>query len=210
VEAAFEDAGSPLTTFLRSPPLWLNQVHGNNVVDFDDVNLADARTTVFDADAAVTTQPFVTLAILTADCLPVVFAAPGVIGAAHAGWRGLNGGVLENTVGRMNVMPDRISAWLGPAISQAAFEVGHDVRDAFLASAAEFDLNEGDVAACFAPDGDKFRADLYALARLRLRRLGVTRISGGDCCTYTDSARFYSYRRDKTTGRMGTFVAINN
>lgn len=184
---------------LPMQPLWLRQVHGVRVVDADAVALDEPA----EADAVVSRQPGRVLAILTADCLPIVFAADdeSVIGAAHAGWRGLADGVLAATVAAMRHDPARISAWIGPGIRQAAFEVGRDVRDAFL---------QPDPLALAAfkpsPRRDHFFCDLAMLARLRLTKLGLTRITDCGLCTYSDASRFYSHRRDQRTGRMATLV----
>ena len=188
--------------FLPSSPVWLEQVHGRDVVVIEQRTLDAARATPPVADAVVTRLPGVPLCIRVADCLPVLFADDdgAVVGAAHAGWRGLAAGVLEATVAAMDVPADAIVAWLGPGIGPRAFEVGDDVRDAFVARA------QG-AAAHFVPRGEgKWLADLPALARLRLAAAGVARVGGGDLCTYTDAARFHSYRRDRTAARLGAFV----
>jgi len=185
---------------LPSPPRWLRQVHGTTVVRFD--HTVDAVEP--EADAAVTTAPGVVLAILTADCLPVVLAADdgSEIGAAHAGWRGLAAGVLEATVAAMRTSPDRIVAWLGPAAGPQAYEIGAEVFDAFVA-------NDAAAASAFvATRPGHWRVDLYALARRRLAAAAVTRVHGGGLCTITDAARFFSHRRDQRTGRMATLAWI--
>ncbi|MEW6764182.1 MAG: peptidoglycan editing factor PgeF [Pseudomonadota bacterium] len=154
------------------------------------------------ADAAYTDRPGVVLAVLTADCLPVLFASRDgrEIGVAHAGWRGLEAGVLEATLGRFTAPPAEIIAWLGPAIGPAAFEVGDEVRAAFVARHAE-------AAEAFAPTRTgHWLADLYRLARQRLAARGVGEVYGGPRCTFSDAARFYSYRRDGVTGRMATLI----
>lgn len=183
---------------LPSPPRWLHQVHGTGVVRFS----RDATQDEPDGDAAVTAEPGVVLAILTADCLPVVFASDDgrVIGAAHAGWRGLAGGVLERTVEAMQVDPGRLLAWLGPAAGPQAYEIGAEVRDAFVGGDARA------APAFVATRPDHWRVDLYALARLRLADAGVLRVRGGGLCTITDAQRFYSHRRDAQTGRMATLI----
>ena len=183
---------------LPSAPRWLRQVHGTGVVRFG----ADARDDEPEADAAVTDTPGVVLAILTADCLPVVFAADdgSELGAAHAGWRGLAAGVLEATVAALRTPPSRLLAWLGPAAGPQAYEVGAEVYDAFVARDA------GAAEAFAATRPGHWRVDLYALARRRLAAAGVTRVSGGGLCTITDAARFFSHRRDRRTGRMATLV----
>lgn len=179
---------------------WLEQVHGVQVLDAE---AACAAATPPQADASVATTPQVACAVMTADCLPVLLceAHGRVVAAAHAGWRGLAAGVLEATVARMGVPPATVMAWLGPAIGAQAFEVGEDVRSAFLA--VDADCGAAFVAAD-APG--KWWADLYALARRRLARAGVTRVYGGGLCTVKDVARFFSWRRDG--GRCGRMVSV--
>lgn len=184
---------------LPGAPVWLNQVHGAHVVD------AAAVDGVPDADASFTTRPGVVCAIMTADCLPVLFAdrAGAVVAAAHAGWRGLAQGVLPNTVARMrDAGAGDIQAWLGPAIGPQAFEVGTEVRAAFA------DVDPAAAAAFVAQPDGKYLADIYRLARLALAGCGVQQVSGGGFCTVGDAARFYSYRRDRVTGRMASLVWI--
>lgn len=181
---------------LPGEPVWMRQVHGANVVQADEV------AGLPDADAAYTRRPGVVCSVMIADCLPVLLCdeQASVIGAAHAGWRGLSSGVVENTIAAMDVPAGQLMAFLGPAIGPQAFEVGADVRDAFVA----FD-SAADTA--FRPKSTgKWFADLFLLARQRLMRAGVTRIYGGGLCTFNDPARFYSYRRDKTTGRMAALI----
>lgn len=184
---------------LPDDPMWLRQVHGTHVVDAD----ALAVGAVPEADAAITRSPGRVLAILTADCLPVVFAADdgSVLGAAHAGWRGLAAGVLEATVAAMQHDAKRIAAWIGPGIRQPAFEVGAEVRDTFLA-------RDKLAFAAFKPSPrtGHFLCDLAMLARLRLMQLGLTRIADCGLCTFAAPQQFYSYRRDQRSGRMGTMV----
>lgn len=184
--------------FLPTSPVWLEQVHGADVVSIGAVPPASLPR----ADAAVTRATHVVLAVRVADCMPVLFAARdgSVIAVAHAGWRGLAAGILENTVDAMGSNPAGIVAWLGPAIGPAAFEVGGDVRAAFLhddpaARSAFVDAAPG-----------KWLADLEALARMRLARAGVQSIDGGGMCTMSDASRFFSFRRDGPTGRMAAFV----
>lgn len=154
------------------------------------------------ADASVTSTPGVVLAILTADCLPVVFAnnAGTQIGAAHAGWRGLANGVLENTVAAMTAPTNELVAWLGPAAGPQAYEIGEEVYDAFLSRDARA------ASAFVGTRPGHWRVDLYQLARQRLAALGVTHVYGGDLCTMSDPQRFYSHRRDARTGRMATVI----
>ncbi|HEU4663587.1 MAG TPA: peptidoglycan editing factor PgeF [Dokdonella sp.] len=180
---------------LPAEPRWLRQVHGTHVID------VDAGECERDADAAVTRRPGVVLAILTADCLPVLFcrADGGAIAAAHAGWRGLAAGVLEAALARLGA--GRVHAWIGPAIGARSYEVGADVRDAFVATDDAAD-------ACFAPTRPgHWSCDLAALARRRLARAGVDSVHGGGFDTFTD-ARFYSYRRARDTGRFASLVWI--
>ena len=185
---------------LPNEPLWLEQVHGTQVYIASNTSTPAQAPR---ADAAYTDQPGVVLAMMTADCLPVLFAARDgqEIAAAHAGWRGLAAGVLENTLGHFRAPPGDISAWLGPAISQAAFEVGDEVRTAFM-------QHDPAAEAAFMPSlrAGHWQADLYALARLRLRAAGLTHIYGGDLCSYQDPSRFYSYRRATPTGRMASLI----
>lgn len=190
---------------LPSSPWWLQQVHGTHVLDVGEA--LSAPMPIDDepkADAAVTAVPGVVLAVLTADCLPVLFAADdgSSIGAAHAGWRGLAAGVLEATVAAMDGAPERILAWLGPAAGPASYEVGEAVRAAFV------DGDAGAADAFVATRPGHWRMDLYALACRRLAACGVTRTFGGDCCTISD-ARFYSYRREGRTGRMTSLIWLH-
>lgn len=179
---------------------WLSQVHGTRCVDAAEVVDGDR---IVEADASFTTEPGVACVVMTADCLPVVlFDRRGsVVAAAHAGWRGLVDGVLESTVDAMGCDPSQLVAWMGPAIGPEKFEVGPEVREQFL------DADPG-AERCFAPSpfnpDDRLVADLYELARRRLRRRGVPAIAGGGACTFSDDARFFSYRRDGKTGRMAT------
>jgi polyphenol oxidase len=156
-----------------------------------------------DADGAVSRKPGAVCVVMTADCLPVLLCdrAGTVVGAAHAGWRGLQGGVIEATSRAMGVPAGDLMAWLGPAIGPEAFEVGDEVRAAFVA-------DDSAAAAAFRPAGPagKWLADLYLLARQRLAALGVAGVYGGDACTFTEAARFFSYRRDGRTGRMASLV----
>jgi YfiH family protein len=186
---------------LPSEPAWLEQVHGTHVMDLD------SQVPSGPADAAVTRQPGRVCAILTADCLPVLLAndAGDRVGAAHAGWRGLAAGVIEAAVNALGGPPVELLAWLGPAIGPRHFEVGAEVREEFLRRAGAGDPAADDAA--FVPNArGRYTADLYALARRRLLRLGVERICGGGECTYTDDARYYSYRRDGRTGRQATLI----
>jgi YfiH family protein len=205
IESAFVQCGYGLHHFFPAPPLWLQQVHGVDVASVNGDTDA-ARQTPPVADAAVTHTPNTVLAILTADCLPVVIAAEDrpALAVVHAGWRSLSGGVLENAFRSMECPAASLTAWLGPAIGPTAFEVGGDVYVAFNAAL------DHEAVSCFIPTGvsGKWHADLYALARLRLRRLGVSKISGGTWCTYNDAERFFSYRRQRDEERMATFAWI--
>lgn len=186
---------------LPSRPRWLRQVHGAGVVRFDDPARPEDEP---DADASVTSTRGTVLAILTADCLPVAFAAAdgGEIGAAHAGWRGLADGVLEATVAAMRTAPSQVRAWLGPAAGPLHYEIGADVREAFVARDAAAE------SAFAATRPGHWRVDLYALARQRLVGAGLAaaNIHGGGLCTIAEPARFYSHRRDRRTGRMATLI----
>jgi hypothetical protein len=185
---------------LPGEPCWLRQVHGIAVADLD----ALAPGEVPQADAAAVSRPGVVAAVLTADCLPVVLArGDGTrVAVAHAGWRGLSAGVLEASVQALGGDPGRVLAWLGPAIGPGAFEVGAEVREAFL------DADAGAEGA-FAPLGaGKYLADLYALARRRLARAGVGQVHGGGRCTRSELEAFFSYRRVRASGRQGTFAWI--
>ncbi len=185
---------------LPANPQWLRQVHGTSVVE------AGATEQSPEADAVFARLSGAVCAVLTADCLPVLLCDEGgsVVAAAHAGWRGLCAGVIEQTLRAMDRSPAALLAYLGPAIGPAAYEVGAEVRQAFLAADPEA---EG----AFAPGKPgKFYADLYALARQRLARSGVQRIYGGAYCTFTERERFYSYRRDGATGRMASLIWMEN
>jgi YfiH family protein len=198
-----------LEAMLPGRPAWISQVHGIGVVDAASVRPGEP---VQVGDASIATDPGVVAAILTADCLPVLFADLDgkVVGAAHAGWRGLAGGVLEATVASMRAAgAGEITAWMGPAIGPGRFEVGADVLESFVAA-----LPDCDVRPAFAPlpgrgaptEPDKYLADMFALARLMLARDGVTRVWGGQHCTFTERTRFYSYRRDGVTGRQASLI----
>jgi YfiH family protein len=185
-----------LRAALPQEPRWLRQVHGAAVAD------ADGLTGAPEADAAVARRPGTVCAVLVADCIPVLLAdlRGTTVAVAHAGWRGLAAGVIENTIGRMGAPGHELLAYLGPGIGPRAFEVGTDVRDAFLAGDREAER-------AFAPCAPgKWLADLFLLARQRLRRAGVTRVHGGGLCTHSDPRRFFSYRRDRVTGRMAAVI----
>jgi YfiH family protein len=200
---AIEANRARLRTVLPREPRWLKQVHGARVVDGDTNGNASVDRP--EADACVARERGNVCAVLVADCLPVLFTdrAGTLVGAAHAGWRGLAGGVLENTVEALaasGARPEDVLAYLGPAIGPAAFEVGDDVYTAYTQS-------DPQSSAAFVPHGNgKWLADLFALARRALARSGVTAVYGGGLCTHSNPARFYSYRREKNTGRMGAFI----
>ena len=184
-----------LRATLPAEPVWLEQVHG--VAAVDAANGGNTK-----ADASYARQPGVVCAVLTADCLPVLFCDEGgqVVAAAHAGWRGLLAGVLEQTIAAMALPGSELLAFLGPAIGPRAFEVGDEVRAAYLAA-------DPRAASAFqAAAVGKWYADLYALARQRLALQGVRRVFGGDWCTLSDARQFFSYRRDGRTGRMASMI----
>lgn len=181
---------------LPQMPVWLEQVHGTRVVRLDGRTPTDLQ-----ADAVYSNVPGQVCAVMTADCLPVLFCsqAGDEVAAAHAGWRGLCNGVLEQTLAAFAAQPGSISAWLGPAIGPQQFEVGPEVRAAFIAV-------DTAAAAAFTPQGDKFLADIYLLARQRLQRAGIHTIYGGDRCTVSEISHFFSYRRDGITGRLASLI----
>lgn len=197
--AAVESNHARLRALLPSEPKWLKQVHGARVI------AADATHERLEADAAVARLPGTVCALLVADCLPILLTdrKGSVVGAAHAGWRGLAGGVIDNTIAMMieaGAVARELLAYIGPGIGPQAFEVGSDVYDAYT----RVDAN---AASAFISRGSgKWLADLPALARRALERCGVTAIHGGALCTYSDPARFYSYRRDRVTGRMAALI----
>lgn len=186
------------TVTLPGKPCYLNQVHGSDVVTAGHFDVAP------EADASVRgSAPFFCV-VRTADCLPLLMCSRDgdSFGAAHAGWRGLAGGVIENTVSKLDVEPSNLLVWLGPAISQASFEVGDEVREAFLS-------HDTAAGSCFEPNArGRWQADLYELARQRLHAVGVTEVSGGDFCTYLENDRFFSYRRDPDCGRHVSFIGL--
>jgi YfiH family protein len=185
---------------LPGDPAYLAQVHGAEVVDLDRPREHGRPR----ADAAVTGRPGEVAVVLTADCMPVFLAdrAGRRVAVAHAGWRGLSAGVVENALASLRSDPGDVLAWLGPAIGPAAFEVGGEVKEAFARADA------GDAEAFRPHTPGKFMADLYALARRRLARAGVREVHGGGFCTNDDTARFFSYRRAQRSGRMGAFIWI--
>jgi YfiH family protein len=179
-------------------PQWLNQVHGTTVMQATE----QTHSTVPDADASTTQTSGLPCVVMTADCLPVLFCDEQgqQVAAAHAGWRGLEAGILEATVATF-AKPQKILAWLGPAIGPSAFEVGTEVREAFLRHDAQAEH-------AFHPSHrvGHYLADIYALAKLRLKAAGVDAIYGGNFCTYTQQELFFSYRREGKTGRMAAFI----
>ena len=185
-----------LQQHLPSEPRWLNQVHGNKAVAWEDCQAGRPE-----ADAVFSTQAGQACAVLTADCLPVLFCnkAGTKVAAAHAGWRGLAAGVLEATVSAMDCDPNELMAWMGPAIGPGAFEVGQDVYDAFVSSNPEN-------ASAFKPLHEKWLADIYLLARLSLARSNIKIVAGGEFCSHADHSRFFSFRRDGQTGRMASVI----
>jgi len=178
---------------LPAVPQWLRQVHGSRVVAHPS-----GPSLELEGDGLVTGSAGQVCAVLTADCLPVFFCNDlgSRIAVAHAGWRGLARDVLKATVMAMEEETEHIVAWLGPAIGPMAYEVGEDVRQAFGSETAD----------CFSRRGDRWLLDLYAIARLKLGRLGIKRIHGGGFCTFSDEERFFSYRRDRVTGRMASLI----
>ena len=198
--ASVEENRRRLGAALRLPgtPEWLTQVHGTHVWDQDQA----PRAAPENADAVVVRRPGTVAVIQVADCLPVLFAAAdgSAVAAAHAGWRGLAAGVLEATFSKLAVPPAEVMAWLGPAIGPEHFEVGAEVRTAFMAG------DPGAAAAFAANARGRWQCDLVRLARRRLLALGVREIYGGRWCTFADRARFFSYRREGRCGRMGAFI----
>ncbi|WP_392432125.1 purine nucleoside phosphorylase YfiH [Yersinia sp. HM-2024] len=189
-QSLVEQAGLP------QMPVWLEQVHGTRVLHLDGKTVSDVQ-----ADAVYSRVSGQVCAVMTADCLPVLFcsSAGDEVAAAHAGWRGLCAGVLEQTLAQFNADPSSIIAWLGPAIGPQQFEVGEEVKQAFIQIDAQF-------SAAFTPSGSKYLADIYLLARLRLQAAGIHAIYGGDRCTVTEKQHFFSYRRDGITGRMASLI----
>jgi YfiH family protein len=195
-----------LSLDLPHQPLWLHQVHGTEVLRLPIRDSHQQSTEqALQADAVWTSVPYQVCAVLTADCLPVLLCdqAGTRVAAAHAGWKGLLHGVLERTVEALSCPPDQLLAWMGPAIAQPAFEVGPEVREAFL-------LQDAEAEQAFIPGrADRWHADIYALARIRLAKLGLNRVFGQPICTYSDPQRFYSFRRDGITGRMASLIWLD-
>ena len=189
-----------LKQFLPAEPKWLNQVHGTRVVD--------AQTIIHpvEADASVSTSVGCVSVVMVADCLPILIAerTGSIVAAAHAGWRGLAAGVIENTVRALDTPPRNLLAYLGPAIGPSAFEVGNEVRDAFVA------VDQAAQIAFQPHKPGKWLADLFLLARQRLAKLGLQNVYGGGRCTYSDPRRFFSHRRDSVSGRMAALIWIED
>ncbi len=200
-----------LRSCLPADPVWLRQEHGTRVFCHPATGIAAPASASASAaaeivaDAQLATRPGQVCTVLSADCLPVLLCnREGTrVAAAHAGWRGLLDGVLEQTVQSLGCRPDTLLAWLGPAIGPEVFVVGDEVRAAFVSGSEEASM-------AFAPHGARWLCDLYALARQRLQRAGVGEISGGGYCTYREPERFFSYRRDKVTGRMATLIWLES
>jgi len=189
-----------LAQLLQCQPAFLHQVHGTHIVTANPDNCPQG-------DGSWTQSPKIACTVLTADCLPILFCdkAASRVAAAHAGWRGLAGGILEQTVQTLAVPAKELLAWLGPCIGPKAFEVGEEVRAAFI-------QHQPEAKAAFVPtqQNGKYLADLYQLARLRLAACGVINLYGGGFCTFSDKARFYSYRRENPTGRMASLIWLDD
>ena len=187
-----------LSRYLPSEPVWLNQVHGVEVVD------AAQCECIPDADASFSHQNQVVCVTMTADCLPILLCdrKGTVVAAVHAGWRSLCDGVIEAAVKKMQAPPADLMAWLGPAIGPDAFEVGAEVRAAFIAKDAQSEL-------AFTPRSDKWMGNLYLIAKQRLANLGVNAVYGGEECTYSQPEKYFSFRRDAVTGRMATLIWLD-
>lgn len=186
-------------------PVWLNQTHSTNVIDISDMsNNISNDEAIANTDASYTNQANRVSVVLTADCLPILFCttAGDEVAAAHAGWRGLCNGVIENTVSQFKCPHSKIIAWLGPAIGPEKFEVGYEVKQQFM-------VNDSNASLAFTSvdtKNQKYLANLYLLAKQRLTRLGINQIYGGEYCTYTQDDLFYSYRRNQCTGRMASMI----
>ncbi|WP_066961811.1 peptidoglycan editing factor PgeF [Microbulbifer sp. Q7] len=189
---------------LPNAPQWLEQIHSDKVVQ------AHSDGKIRTADASFTAETGIVCAVLTADCLPLLLCnrEGSEVAAIHAGWRGLTGGVIRETIAAMSSAPEDLLVWLGPAIGPEAFECGVDVLEAAFESSIS-ESHAAAIARCFVPHTQKplhFLADIYALGRAELAELGVTQVSGGDRCTVTEEADFFSYRRDGDTGRMASLI----
>ena len=184
-----------LSQYLPSEPVWLNQVHGIKVID------ATKATCAQDADASFSQNKNVVCVTMTADCLPVLLCNKQgtAVAAIHAGWRSLCDGVIEATIKSLGQASEDLMAWLGPAIGPKAFEVGSEVRAAFVAQDVQAEQ-------AFSPVGDKWLGDLYLIARQRLNKQGVTQVYGGGECTFSNPSQYFSFRRDGVTGRMANMI----
>lgn len=210
--AAVRENRRRVAAALQGTPVFLHQVHGTEVLRLEP-GMGGIETHGRPADAAISTEPGIACAVSAADCMPVLFAAPRGVGAAHAGWRGLSGGVLERTLQALceasGCEPAEVQVWMGPCIGPEAFEVGEEVLRAFGAKPA----GEGASMPHFryrpnAAGQPRWRADLVALARERLRAAGASRLSGGAWCTYSEPSRFFSYRREPLAGRMVAAICL--
>ena len=191
-----EQNRSLLNDLLPAPAQWMRQVHGTTVLRHRGFPGDE-----MEGDAMVALKPGRVCAVLTADCLPVLFCSESGdrVAVAHAGWRGLASGVLQQTIDALDQSPDSLMAWMGPAIGPGAYEVGEEVTEAFA----------GEFPAGFKRSGDRYLMDIYALARMKLEAAGLNAVYGGGFCTLTDEERFFSYRRDGVTGRMASLIWIN-
>jgi YfiH family protein len=189
-----------LKALLPAAPKWLNQVHGTRVVNAESI--ADP----VEADASIATSAGCVSVVMVADCLPILITdrIGSIVAVAHAGWRGLAAGIIENTIRAIEARPEHLLAYLGPAIGPSAFEVGDEVRDAFIA------VDRAAQAAFRPRQPGKWLADLFLLARQRLAKAGLVNVYGGGQCTYSDPARFFSHRRDKVSGRMAALIWIED
>ena len=201
-----------LSQHLPSEPVWLNQVHGVNVLHLDEMVAANTNC-LLDADASYTSRKNVVCVTMTADCLPILLCdqAGTAVASIHAGWRSLCDGVIEATVRQMPVKSNQLMAWLGPAIGPNAFEVGTEVRAQFRAKNAQAELAFKKCSKN--QEQDKWLADIYKIATQRLNNLGITQIYGGgidqDFCTFSQKQQFFSFRRDGHTGRMATLIWLD-
>ncbi|OCG16868.1 multi-copper polyphenol oxidoreductase [Gilliamella sp. App6-5] len=194
---------------IPSEPYWLYQTHSTTVLDISSIKLQSPtgiadKTQIIEADATYTWQAKQVSVVLTADCMPVLFCSRygDEVASAHAGWRGLCYGILEETIKKFACPRSDILAWMGPAIGAKKFEVGHEVKTQF----EDADPEAKKAFKVVNPTEQKYLADLYLIARQRLNSMGVTKIFGGDYCTYTEQDKFYSYRRENKTGRMASMI----
>jgi len=198
-----------LRQILPSEPFWLEQIHSQKIIKVEK-NILSADGSVPIADGSYSLKPNQVCAVLTADCLPILFATEDatVVAAVHAGWRGLASGIIDNAVKLLSQKAElpaqKILVWLGPAISKKYFEVGSEVREQFIAANPHYE------SAFMHTNKNKYMADIYLLAKINLQHMGVTKIYGGDFCTYNDKENFYSYRRDGVTGRMVSLIWKTN